>query len=144
MDELLALRLGLLAVLLLFAVVTAVTMRGGLVAGVQRTDSQAAPSRPPRLVVLSPGATGARQGASFVVAGEMSIGRDPENAIVLYDPSVSGAHALVASTARGWRIADLGSTNGTFVNGKQATASGAALRAGDELTLGSVVLRFER
>lgn len=144
MDELLALRLGLLAILLLFALITAITMRGGLVSSARREATQAPPSRPPRLVILAPGATGARQGASFVVAGEMSIGRDPENAIVLYDASVSGAHAVVASTARGWRISDLGSTNGTFVNGKPASSGGAPLKPGDELTLGSVVLRFER
>ncbi len=143
MDELLSLRLGLLAILFVFALVTALTMRASLASNATRIE-ETPPSRPPRLVIVTPGTTGARTGASFIVAGETRIGRDPENAIVLVDSSVSGAHAIVASTARGWRVADLGSTNGTYINGEPARQNGSPIHTGDELTLGSVVLRFER
>lgn len=47
---------------------------------------------------------------------EISIGRDPSNDVVIEHPSVSGRHAKIRQAASGVFIADLGSTNGTFVN----------------------------
>jgi predicted component of type VI protein secretion system len=47
---------------------------------------------------------------------EISIGRDPSNDVVIEHPSVSGRHAKIRQSASGVFIADLGSTNGTFVN----------------------------
>jgi len=47
---------------------------------------------------------------------EVSIGRDPSNDIVVEHPSVSSRHAKIRQNANGVFIADLGSTNGTFVN----------------------------
>jgi pSer/pThr/pTyr-binding forkhead associated (FHA) protein len=47
---------------------------------------------------------------------EISIGRDPSNDVVIEHPSVSSRHAKIRQTASGVFIADLGSTNGTFVN----------------------------
>src|SRR5687768_9981868 len=51
------------------------------------------------------------------VAGEpeFSIGTSPSNHLVLTDPTVSRHHCVVESTERGFRLRDLGSTNGTRI-----------------------------
>jgi FHA domain/Protein of unknown function (DUF3662) len=69
------------------------------------------------------------------------IGRGDEAEIVLLDPSVSRAHAILEVTGGGAIVRDLGSTNGTFVNGRRIAQS--ALRDGDELRFGNTRLRFE-
>jgi FHA domain/Protein of unknown function (DUF3662) len=69
------------------------------------------------------------------------IGRSEESGIVLLDPSVSRAHAVVEVAAGEAIVRDLGSTNGTFVNGRRVEAE--ALRDGDELRFGNTRMRFE-
>jgi pSer/pThr/pTyr-binding forkhead associated (FHA) protein len=140
--ELLTLRLALIGVLLLFVLIVALTMRGGLrpVVSAPRT---AARSRGPRLVLLVPAGTGYQPGTEFSVAGVMVLGRDGESGIVLGDASVSGAHAQLERLANGWRIVDLDSTNGTLVNGREVGSRGATLKGGERIAIGSVVLRFQ-
>jgi hypothetical protein len=141
-TELVVLRLGLIAVVFLFAFVVALTMRSGLrsTAGVSSARARA---QGPRLVVVSPGETGLSPGAEFSLAGEMSLGRDPDNGIVLGDPSVSGTHATLERVRDGWRLTDLGSTNGTMSNGRPVDGRGVLLRGGERVSLGAVVLRFQ-
>lgn len=71
----------------------------------------------------------------------ISIGRLPECDVVLADPNVSRRHAEVRRSDGGFVVVDLGSTNGTRVNG--ARADQRELRDGDEITVGSTALRFE-
>jgi hypothetical protein len=72
----------------------------------------------------------------------LTIGRLPECDLAVSDRNVSRRHAQIRSIEGRYAVADLGSTNGTRVNG--ATISGPReLRAGDEITLGNTVLRFE-
>ncbi len=147
-NELLLLRLGLLAVILVFVLFTAITLRSGLRPAVARPAARPRPAsaqRPvgPRFVVLSPGATGLAAGEQIAVAGEMSMGRDPTNGIVLGDSSVSGVHANLVRARDGWRLTDLGSTNGTTVNGRQVDGRGASLKGGELVGLGAVMLRFD-
>jgi hypothetical protein len=141
-TELVILRLGLIAVVFLFALVTALTMRSGL-----RSTAAVSPGRAqvrgPRFVVVSPGETGLSPGAEFSVAGEMSLGRDPGNGIVLGDASVSGVHATLERVRDGWRLTDLGSTNGTMLNGRRVDGRGVLLRGGERVSFGAVVLRFQ-
>jgi hypothetical protein len=82
-------------------------------------------------------------GQTFPLAGEKTyIGRDQGNDIAIDDPEVSRRHAGITRGPSGYSIEDLGSTNGTFVNGIRIT-SPQALRDGDIIGLGQVVLAFE-
>ncbi|MHB1536353.1 MAG: FhaA domain-containing protein [Acidimicrobiales bacterium] len=75
-----------------------------------------------------------------------SIGRLPECGLVLSDPNVSRRHAEIrpALEAPGeYSVRDLGSTNGTKVNGLPISG-GHVLRPGDQITVGATTVRFER
>ena len=141
MDELLALRLGLIAVVFVFLAAVAWTMRGGLRPAPTRAHTPARPGA--RFVVTYAADTGIRAGAVLSLAGTMTLGRDADSGNVLDDPSVSARHAEARRTPMGWTIRDLGSTNGTFVDGRPGGREGVALHGGEEIALGSVVLRFE-
>lgn len=79
------------------------------------------PSRPhyspPYLVIID----GPRAGAHFPLGpGENIIGRAPGSAVRLEDQSVSRQHAEISKGTSGWQVKDLGSKNGTSVNGRSA------------------------
>ena len=140
-SELLTLRLALIAVIFLFVMVVAITMRSGLhvrTVMVQSRDRAAGP----RLIVVVPAATGLDPGSEFEVAGDMTLGRDEGNGIILPDASVSGRHATIERVANGIRIVDLGSTNGTLVNGRRVDARGVMLKGDEQVVFGAVVLRY--
>ena len=69
------------------------------------------------------------------------IGRAPENDIVLSGERVSRSHAGLEATEEGWTIQDLGSANGTCVNGEKVEE--ATLEPGDLIRLGRSEFRFE-
>lgn len=54
-----------------------------------------------------------------VTKPRMTIGRHPSNDIVIAHPAVSGQHAAITVSANDIELEDLGSTNGTFVNGQR-------------------------
>lgn len=141
MDELLALRLGLLGLLLLFVAFVAMSMRTALAS---HRSGSVVPRARVRLDVLVPAASGLPPGSSIELAGEMTIGRDPSNSIVVADPSVSAEHAAVRLRDDAWLLVDLGSTNGTMLNGVGVDARGRELQAGDRISVGAVVFRFHR
>lgn len=69
------------------------------------------------------------------------VGRMPECDVALSDPNVSRRHAEVRRQGTGFVVVDLGSTNGTRVNGAQIKER--LLNNGDEITVGATKLRFE-
>jgi len=75
--------------------------------------------------------------------GEYVLGRDAEAAVWLESPTVSRRHARIIVAGGVATIEDLSSTNGTFVCGRPL-ATPAALMDGDEIRLGSVVVKFRR
>lgn len=68
------------------------------------------------------------------------LGRDRACDIFLDDPSTSRRHARVVPTAEGYLVEDLGSKNGTLVNG--VTCGSKALNDGDQILLGTVVVDY--
>lgn len=72
-----------------------------------------------------------------VDAKRFSIGRTPENDLVIDDPSLSRRHALIEDVDGAFTITDCGSSNGTFINGRQVSAP-TALSDWDVLTFGGV------
>lgn len=78
-----------------------------------------------------------------LLAHSLIIGRDPLVDVVISDPEVSRQHARLTQDEAGYQIQDLGSTNGTFVNGQRLTGEPLLLQAGQEILLGSsIVLKF--
>jgi hypothetical protein len=71
------------------------------------------------------------------------IGRGESMDVVIDNVSVSRRQAEIREEGGSWTLRDLGSSNGTFLNGQRVTAD-QALRAGDEITLGKFSLFFER
>lgn len=85
---------------------------------------------------------GPQAGMSFPLAGnQIVIGREEGMDIALQDPESSRRHALVSWRGGQFVIEDLGSTNGTFVNGVQITAP-QVLNPGDSIGIGQTALVF--
>jgi DNA-binding CsgD family transcriptional regulator len=87
-------------------------------------------------------------GAELVQLGteRVTVGRSDGNTIVLADDSqVSRVHAVIDELGGSWSVRDVGSRNGTFVNGTRVSGE-ARLSAGDELRIGRtrIVLRADR
>ncbi len=71
----------------------------------------------------------------------ITIGRLPESTIMVNDPNASRRHAEIRRMGNEVVVVDLNSTNGTRVNG--ATVSERTLADGDQIVIGTTVLRFE-
>ena len=86
---------------------------------------------------------GTQAGMSFPLTGTQTImGREEGIDIVLQDPESSRQHARVAWQGGQFIVEDLGSTNGTFVNGIQITAP-QVLNPGDSIGIGQTALVFQ-
>ena len=77
-------------------------------------------------------------GADYPLAAEMTIGRAPGCVVVVDDTYVSQLHARVFADGETYRLEDLGSTNGTFLNGNGVSAP-QALSLGDRIRVGNMV-----
>jgi two-component system response regulator HydG len=73
-------------------------------------------------------------------AGETSIGRSPDSAILLDDPEVAPDHCVVQPCPKGYRLLDRRSSAGTFVNGKRVSQH--KLEPGDQISIGETVLLY--
>jgi pSer/pThr/pTyr-binding forkhead associated (FHA) protein/tetratricopeptide (TPR) repeat protein len=85
---------------------------------------------------------GPAEGQTFELEGdELAIGRASDNPVSIPDTSVSRKHALLRKTETGWALSDLGSGNGTLLNG-EAVSDEIELSEGDVITMGDTELRF--
>ncbi|RMG15320.1 MAG: FHA domain-containing protein [Planctomycetota bacterium] len=92
---------------------------------------------------------GARAGESIVLEDNQTVvvGRGSDAGFRIPDPSISRKHCQLSNTPRGLLLADLGSSNGTYVNGQQAGPGWRGLRPGDRIVLGQnelLVVGYER
>ena len=92
------------------------------------------------IIEISPGASGAAPERRKISGGKILIGRSPDCALVIAETRVSRQHAEIFSrNGQAW-IRDLGSANGTLVNGKKITPE-AGIKTGDEIRIGSRILK---
>lgn len=84
---------------------------------------------------ISAGGKSARMPAEQSAIG---VGRGPDNALVLADNMASRQHCVIERTADGWRVRDLGSSNGTRVNGQIIKI--APLKPGDAIQIGKTTI----
>lgn len=80
-------------------------------------------------------------GKRIELAGRHRVGRDPWSDLVIADPAVSGSHALLLWDGQGWSVRDLGSRNGTVVDGAPIEVGAPVpLGSGARVTLGGCEL----
>lgn len=82
-----------------------------------------------------------RLSATLGPGGEITVGRNRENTVqVLDDGEISRRHCRLFQRGAGWYVEDLGSMNGTYVDGDRVSLR--QLRGGEELTIGHAIYRF--
>lgn len=88
---------------------------------------------------------GPKVGEKFILETiSLTAGRDPVSDIILNDPEVSRQHARFTQTEGGYQVQDLGSTNGTFVNGERLESEPVDLQPGYTVSMGSgITLLYE-
>src|SRR3954469_25498137 len=77
-----------------------------------------------------------------VPPGGLGIGRRSDNEVVLASDRVSRHHTRIAADGGRWYVADLGSMNGTYLNGERLNGESRWLSPGDTVTVGGEALRF--
>jgi pSer/pThr/pTyr-binding forkhead associated (FHA) protein len=114
-------------------------MRGWYTPPVEPTPNhEGVPSGLARLEAVS----GPRKGTTFpLTEGELSIGREPCNQILLLDSLVSRRHCVIRKEAQGFLIHDLDSRNSTFVN--NLPVNERLLADGDQIRIGKSILVFQ-
>jgi pSer/pThr/pTyr-binding forkhead associated (FHA) protein len=78
----------------------------------------------------------------FLDGGRVSVGKDPANDVVIRDDrKISRVHLVLEAVGPGWTITDVGSRNGTYLNGERLLGS-QLLRRSDEILAGSTRIVF--
>ena len=94
----------------------------------------------PRLIVDA--STSLTVGLEVELEGGVTIGRSRSSQLCMDDSFVSHMHARIFRRGPFYFIEDLGSTNGTYINGRRVDGQGQ-LKVHDELRMGETVLRYE-
>jgi len=106
--------------------------------GPESVDFQT-PSTGAALVVAS----GHQAGTRYAITSElMTVGRHPDSDIFLDDITVSRRHVELSTSNTGYMIRDVGSLNGTYLNGERLEDSEVSLTNGDELQIGKFKLLY--
>lgn len=101
------------------------------------------PSRSPRAPSRFSVTQGEQQGLSVPATETINLGRSADSTFSLEDDYASARHAqLVRSDPKTWMLKDLGSTNGTYVNGKRVTEP-VPVTTGDIIRIGRTLMRLE-
>jgi pSer/pThr/pTyr-binding forkhead associated (FHA) protein len=109
--------------------------------GARKNGSRKGRSLPHQLAVMSQDES---TGESFALADELTIGRSIDCAVPLpADNFVSQVHARVFRRENEYWVEDLGSTNGTLMNGRKLSGP-APVRRGDRLQVGRTVLELRK
>jgi hypothetical protein len=150
-----ALKFGFLAVLYLFLLWVARSARRDLVryegsqiveeaapAPLRRAQPQPSPRAgvQPRLEVVA--AMGHQPGAAFDISGGATLGRGDSADVLVDDPFASSAHARIFPRGDFMYIEDMGSTNGTYLNGRQVH-SAERLNGSDMIRIGDSEYRYQ-
>jgi len=135
------LRISFLVVLYVFLLAVVKVAWGGLRKSAQAREAVVAPASLVRLRIVSGGRNGLANRA-FDLWSSATLGRAPDNTIVLPDASVSAHHANVHQDHGQWWVEDLRSTNGTAVN-ETWVRNPTPFYPGDVVRLGEVLLRLE-
>ncbi len=140
----LLLRLAMVVLLYLFLFALWSAIRRDLGASPRSVPSRARPALArDRLVILHPGSSPLPVGAEFGLAGPTGMGRGASNEIVVDDEFASVHHARLAPRRGAWLLSDLGSTNGTLLNGRKLQEDAEVL-PGDVIGVGGARLRLVR
>lgn len=110
-----------------------------------KSAAQQEPARPrtkrAKIVVSEPAESDLDPGFAFNVGPKSTVGRRPDCEIVIDEPSVSALHARFESRNHAWYLTDLGSTNGTFVNGHPVAGS-VYVETDDVVQFGRMTFQF--
>jgi hypothetical protein len=142
-TELLTFVLKLAFAALLYAVVIAVL--AALRRDLHQTARVPASSQPAihaRLLLVEASPIDGPAGRIVPLDGELTVGRREPCDVTLRDDAVSARHARIVGRNGTWHLEDLGSTNGTYLNGRRVIKR-EALRPGDLVTTGVAVWRFD-
>lgn len=137
----LLLRLLIIVGIYIFLFQVVLVIRRDLVGA--RSATAAPPAAPiARLVVVDAAGSGLLPGQVVPLTRMNTIGRAAANTIPIDDEFVSVRHASLGYRDRRWWLEDLGSTNGTFLNGRPVRGV-VQVRSGEQIGIGRVRLRFE-
>jgi pSer/pThr/pTyr-binding forkhead associated (FHA) protein len=93
------------------------------------------------LVLVEPAESALPVGTTFGLNGQTVVGRHPDCDLIIEEPYVSSEHAQLTPTSGRWQVKDLGSTNGTYVNGRTVIQP-EEIEPGDLIQFGRVKLEF--
>jgi pSer/pThr/pTyr-binding forkhead associated (FHA) protein len=96
-----------------------------------------------RSVLVVEGGGGLKAGDAFELNGSVTIGRSPQTDIQINDTFASGRHARIYDRGGLFYVEDMGSTNGTYLNG-QRLGSQELLHEEDRIRIGETEFRYEQ
>ena len=131
------LKLAFVGLLYLFLWQMARSLGGHLGAGTGSTRSTR--KRVGEVVIVR---SDSQVGTRIAVAGSVVLGRSPDADALLDDPYASMFHLRLTMDGDTMSLADLGTTNGTYVNGRRVT-SPVALNAGDSVQVGKTIMEVK-